>query len=189
MAGVEGTLERSEASPSAPVPLTAAHDLSVFDCGEPALNDWLRQRALKNETRFSRAYVVCEDNRVIAYFCISVGAVERAAAPGKVRRNAPDTIPVSVIGRLAVSRSHAGKGLGGDLLADALRRIAVASQSIGIGAVLVHAKDAVAKRFYMKYAEFIEYPADSRNLFLPIETVVAAFAKTVPGASDPDGGQ
>jgi GNAT superfamily N-acetyltransferase len=160
---------------SIPVPLTGEHDLSAFDCGEPALNDWLRNRALKNESRFSRTYVVCEGARVVAYFCISAGAVERSAAPGKVRRNAPDAIPVSVIGRLAVSRDHAGKGLGADILADALRRIAVASQSIGIGAVLVHAKDDQAKRFYLKCAEFIEYPADSRTLFLPIETVVAAF--------------
>jgi GNAT superfamily N-acetyltransferase len=110
-----------------------------------------------------------------AYFCISAGAIERAAVPGKMRRNAPESIPVSVIGRLAVSREHAGQGLGADMLADALRRIAVASQSIGIGAVLVHAKNDAAKRFYMKWAEFIEYPAESRTLFLPIETIVAAF--------------
>lgn len=161
---------------SAPVPLTTEHDLSDFDCGEPVLNDWLRHRALKNESRFSRTYVVCDGNRVVAYFCISAGAVERLTAPGKVRRNAPDTIPVSVIGRLAVSHNYAGKGLGADLLSDALRRIAVASQSIGIGAVLVHAKNDASKRFYMKHAEFIEYPEDSRTLFLPIETVVAAFS-------------
>jgi GNAT superfamily N-acetyltransferase len=160
---------------SAPVPLTADHDLSDFDRGEPALNDWLKQRALRNESRFSRTYVVCDGNRAVAYFCISAGAVERASAPGKVRRNAPDTIPISVIGRLAVSRDYAGRGLGADLLSDALRRIAVASQSIGIGAVLVHAKDDAAKGFYMACAEFIEYPADSRTLFLPIETVIAAF--------------
>lgn len=160
---------------SPPVPLTADHDLSAFDCGEAALNDWLRHQALKNESRFSRTYVVCADNQVIAYFCIAAGAVERMAAPGKVRRNAPSNIPVSVIGRLAVSIDHAGKGLGADILADALRRIALASQSIGIGAVLVHTKDEAAKRFYLRCAEFIEYPADSRTLFLPIETVVAGF--------------
>ena len=140
------------------------------------MNDWLRQRALKNESRFSRTYVVCQGNHVVAYYSISAGAVERAASPGKVRRNAPDTIPVSVIGRLAVSRDHAGKGLGADMLSDALRRIAIASQSIGISAVLVHAKDDNARRFYMRCAEFIEYPADSRTMFLPIETVVAAFS-------------
>jgi GNAT superfamily N-acetyltransferase len=176
MAQIEDEAERSESRLSAPVPLTANHDLSTFDCGEPALNDWLRHRALKNEGRFSRTYVVCQGNHVVAYFCISAGTVERSAAPGKVRRNAPDMIPVSVIGRLAVSRDHAGKGLGADILSDALRRIAVASQSIGIGAVLVHAKDDAATRFYLKRAEFIEYPADSRTLFLPIETVVAAFS-------------
>ena len=160
---------------SAPVPLTASHDLADFDCGEPVLNDWLKQRALKNESRFSRTYVVCDDNRVVAYFCISAGAGEREAAPGKVRRNAPDMIPISVIGRLAVSKTHAGRGLGADILSDALRRIAVASQSIGIGAVLVQAKDEKAKRFYLACAEFVEYPADSRTLFLPIDTVIAAF--------------
>ncbi|MBY8828319.1 GNAT family N-acetyltransferase [Hephaestia mangrovi] len=160
---------------SAPVPLTADHDLTDFDCGQPVLNDWLKQRALKNESRFSRTYVVCEGARVVGYFCIAAGAVERQAAPGKVRRNAPDSVPVSVIGRLAVSKSHAGRGLGADLLADALRRIAVASQSIGIGAVLVQAKDEAAKRFYLRCAEWLEYPADSRTLFLPIETVVGAF--------------
>lgn len=161
---------------SQPVPLAFDHDLSDFDCGEPVLNDWLRHRALQNESRFSRTYVVCDGGKVVAYFCISAGAVNRAAAPGKIRRNAPDAIPVSVIGRLAVNRTHGGKGLGADILADALRRIAVVSQSIGIGAVLVHAKDEAAKRFYMNCAAFIEYPVDSRTLFLPIETVVAAFS-------------
>jgi GNAT superfamily N-acetyltransferase len=165
----------SETRLSTPVPLTAEHDLSAFDCGEPALNDWLRHRALKNESRFSRTYVVCEGQRVVGYFCISAGSVERGATPGKVRRNAPDIIPVSVIGRLAVNRDHAGKGLGADLLSDALRRIALASHRIGIGAVLVQAKDEAAKRFYLRCAEFLEYPEDSRTLFLPIETVIAGF--------------
>jgi len=176
MAEVDENPEGRRPRLSAPVPLTPEHDCSAFDCGEPALNDWLRHRALRNESRFSRTYVVCEGVRVVGYVSIAAGAVERASAPGKVRRNAPDTIPVSVIGRLAVSRDHAGKGLGADILADALRRIAIASQSLGIAAALVHAKDDAAKRFYMRCAEFMEYPAGSRTLFLPIETVVAAFS-------------
>lgn len=166
---------------SAPVPLTSEHDLAAFDCGEPALNDWLRDRALKNESRFSRTYVVREGSRVVAYVCILAGSVARADAPGRIRRNAPDTIPVAVIGRLAVSQSHAGRGLGADLLADALCRIAVASRSVGMAAVLVHAKDEKAKRFYLRCAEFLEYPADSRTLFLPIETLVAAFGQLPRG--------
>lgn len=160
---------------SAPVPLAPDHDLAEFDCGNAALNDWLKQRALKSESRFARTYVVCEGARVVGYFCISAGAVERAAAPGKLRRNAPEPIPVAVIGRLAVSKDHAGRGLGADMLADALRRIAAASQTIGIAAVLVQAKDDAARAFYLACAEWLEFPADSRTLFLPIETVVAGF--------------
>lgn len=161
---------------SAPVALTAAHDLGAFDCGEPALNAWLKDRALRNESRFSRTYVVCDGSRVVAFVGISAGAVERSAAPGRIRRNAPDAIPVSVIGRLAVDRGYAGRGLGSDLLADALRRIAAASTSIGIAAVLVQAKDDRARAFYLRRAEFLEFPQDSRTLFLPIETIVAALA-------------
>jgi GNAT superfamily N-acetyltransferase len=175
MGEIEGKPEGTQPALSTPVPLTPNHDFSAFDCGEPALNDWLRHRALKNESRFSRTYVVCAGNLVVAYFCISAGSVERGAAPGSIRRNAPDRIPVSVIGRLAVSLDHAGKGLGADLLADALRRIAAASRIIGVGAVMVHAKDDAARRFYQRCAEFIEYPEGGRTLFLPIETVVASF--------------
>ncbi|WP_093384758.1 GNAT family N-acetyltransferase [Rugamonas rubra] len=175
MEELEGSTQpQSRLSP--PVSLTAEHELSGFDCGEPALNDWLQQRALKNQSRFSRTYVVGMGKQVVAYYAILAGAVERDSTPSKIRRNAPQTIPVSIIGRLAVSRDHAGKGLGADILADALRRIAIASQSIGIGAVLVHAKDESAKRFYLRCAEFIEYPVDSRTMFLPIETVLAAFS-------------
>jgi GNAT superfamily N-acetyltransferase len=176
MAAIEDKPESPAPSLSAPVPLDPTHDLAGFDCGEPALDEWLQQRALKNESRFSRAYVACAGNRVVGYYCLSAGAVERAAAPGKLRRNAPDAVPVSIIGRLAVTREFQGRGLGADLLSDALRRIAVASQSIGIGAVLVQAKDETARAFYLSCAEFVEYPADSRTLFLPIETMLAALA-------------
>ena len=169
-----GASRRSDPDLSAPAPLTADHDVSAFDCGVPSLNAWLQQRALKNESRFSRTYVVCRGRRVVGYVGIAAGSVERIAALGKLRRNAPDAVPVSVIGRLAVSLDHAGRGLGADLLADALRRIAPASRSIGIGAVLVHAKDETAKRFYLRCAEFIAYPDDGLTLFLPIETVLAA---------------
>jgi len=167
--------EDPRANLSAPAPLTADHDVADFDCGVPALNDWLKRRAFRNESRFSRTYVVAAGNRVVAYVCISAGSVERAAAPGRLRRNAPDKVPVSIIGRLAVDKRHAGRGLGADMLADALRRIAFAARSIGIGAVLVQAKDENAKLFYLRCAEFLEYPEESRTLFLPIETVVAAF--------------
>lgn len=158
---------------SAPAPLLASHALDAFDCGEPVLDEWLKRRALRNESRFSRTYVVCDGDRVVAYYCISAGGVQREAVPGKLRRNAPDMVPVSVIGRLAVDRRYAGKGLGADLLADALRRIALASQSIGIVAVLVQAKDERARGFYLACAEFVEFPGASQMLFTATRAVRA----------------
>ena len=159
----------------APVPLDVTHDVSGFDCGVEDLNDWLRNRALKNEGRFSRTYVVCVKNKVVAFYCISAGSVQRSDAPGKLRRNAPDAIPVSIIGRLAVSQAYAGKGIRSDILADAMNRIAHASQKIGIGAVLVQAKDDASKRFYMSCADFLPFPESGRTLFLPIDTLIAAY--------------
>jgi GNAT superfamily N-acetyltransferase len=159
---------------TAPHPITAAHDLSRFDCGVPVLNDWLRERALKNESRFSRTYVVCDGARVAGYYCLSAGAVQREAAPRKLRRNAPDAVPVSIIGRLAVDRGDAGQGLGASLLADALRRIAGAAESIGIAAVLVQAKDEAARAWYLRRAEWLEFPVGSMTLWLPVGVVVGA---------------
>lgn len=156
----------------APEPICPSHDLSQFDCGVPVLDDWLRQRSWRNESRFSRTYVVCEGARVAGFYCISAGAVERA--PGKRRHNAPDSVPVAVIGRLAVDRDYAGRGLGADLLADALRRIAGAAGVIGIAAVLVQAKDAAARAWYLRQAEFMAFPEDGRVLWLPVEMVVGA---------------
>ncbi|MEM1132405.1 MAG: GNAT family N-acetyltransferase [Pseudomonadota bacterium] len=158
----------------APQPLSAEHGLSDFDCGEAALNVWLKQKALKNESRFSRTYVVCSDQRVAGYYCISAGSVQRKAAPTKLKRNAPDPIPISIIGRLAVDHSYQSHGLGKDLLADALQRIALASQNIGIAAAMVQAKDTQSRDFYLSCAEFLTLPDNELTLFLPVRTIAAA---------------
>ena len=71
--------------PAAPEALQETYDFSEFDCGEPALNTWLQQRALKNESRYSRTYVICDDAKVVAYVSISAGSVELAAAPKEMR--------------------------------------------------------------------------------------------------------
>ncbi|HTX75121.1 MAG TPA: hypothetical protein VMD29_02865, partial [Terracidiphilus sp.] len=78
---------------TAPEKLTAAHDVSQFHCGEPALDDWLRRRALDNEERgASRTYVVCHGKRVVGYYALATGAVAHATATGRVRRNMPDPV-------------------------------------------------------------------------------------------------
>lgn len=160
---------------TAPAPLSPAHDVSRFVSGKPSLDDWLRNHATESEGRTARTYVVCEADRVVGYYCISTGSVERRALPSKMKRTRgmPKQIPVVIIGRLARDQTYAGRGLGKDLLQDALRRILAASRIIGVRAILVHAVDDTAAKFWTEH-EFIECPVGSRTYFLPIETVADA---------------
>ena len=158
-----------------PAPLDPSHDLSQFDCGAPQLNDWLRKHALASEGRTARTYVVCEGSVVVGYYCISAGSVERGALPSKLKRaqGLPQYIPVTIIGRLARDLRFRATGLGSDLLRDALIRILGASKVVGSRAVLVHALDAQAMRFWKEH-DFVEAPTGSGTLFLPLETLADA---------------
>ena len=137
---------------SAPQPIRSDDDASSFDSGEPALDDWLRRRALRNESAgASRTYVVLEDAmRIVGYYTLSTGAITCAEVTGKVRRNMPDPIPVMVLGRLAIDMSWQGKGLGRDLLRDATLRTLQAATIAGIRALLVHALNDRAAEFYRR---------------------------------------
>ncbi len=137
---------------TAPEALRAHHILENFDCGNDTLNDWLKRRAIKNETSgASRTYVVCNQNHVIAYYTLATGAVECRQALGRIRRNMPDPIPVMVLGRLAVHVDWQKRGLGGDLLADAVKRTLQAAEIAGIRAFVVHALSDEAKQFYERF--------------------------------------
>jgi GNAT superfamily N-acetyltransferase len=149
------------------------HDVSGFHCEKPPLNEWLQNQAAKSEGTSARTYVVCEDAKVIGYFCLAVGSVARASLPSKIKHGQPDPVPVIVIGRLARDLSYRGTGLGGDLLKDALTRTLAASEIVGIRAVVVHVLDEEAIPFYRENG-FKPLPKEERTFFLPIETIRAA---------------
>ena len=87
-----------KAALSAPEKLAATHELEPFECGVPSLDDWLKRRAWRNEREgASRTYVLCAGNRVVGYYCLAAGSLASAHAPGKVRRNMPDPIPIAVL--------------------------------------------------------------------------------------------
>ena len=99
----------------APEPLTAAHDLGAFDCGNPVMNAWLTERAHKNqEDGATRTFVDCDDasNRVLGSYALAVGQATRTAAPGNVSRGMADPIAMMVLARLAVDKHAQGIGLG-----------------------------------------------------------------------------
>lgn len=155
-----------------PEPIKPTHDVETFDCGQPSLNDWLRKRALENEaTGASRTYVVCCENKVVGYYSLAKGSVIHAEAPGKIRRNMPDPIPVMVLARLAVDINHKGKGIGKGLVKDAMMRTLQASEIAGIRAILVHALDEEAKRFYVDKCGFIPSPIHPLTLMVRLADV------------------
>ncbi|MGR3317796.1 MAG: GNAT family N-acetyltransferase [Candidatus Anammoxibacter sp.] len=162
-----------ETKPKAPQALTKDHILDDFDCGVASLNDWLKNRALKNEHEgSSRTYVVCVANNVIAYYAIAAGAVRREDAPGNIRRNMPDPIPVMVLGRLAVDLRWQHKGLGGDILSNAIKRTLQASSIVGSRAFVVHVLSENAKRFYEHYG-FRPSPTNQMDLMISLKEAEA----------------
>lgn len=156
---------------SAPAPLNASHDIEGFECGTASLNDWLTKRAVRNQrSNASRTFVICEDNRVIGYYALATGSVERRMATSNVARNMPDPVPVIILARLAIDQSHSGQGLGGFLLRDALLRSLKVATQVGVKALLVHAISEAARRFYEKKG-FRSSPADPMTLMLPIKQI------------------
>ena len=109
---------------SKPEPINESHQLDSFESGEGALDYWLKRRALDNDYHnASRTFVVHPgDNTVIAYYCLATGSVTTQSAPGKIKRNMPNPIPVMVLGRLAVDQAWHGQGIGRGLLKDAVLR-------------------------------------------------------------------
>jgi len=138
---------------AAPEPLSIGHRIDAFDCGEPVLDEWLRKRALGNQSSgASRTFVVADaSGRVMGYYALAAGAVAHETATSAVRRNMPDPVPVLVLGRLAVDRQAQGIKLGASLLQDAVKRAIGVSADAGIRALLVHALSEPAKQFYLHY--------------------------------------
>lgn len=134
-----------------PERLTDTHDLAGFVSAEPALDDWLKKRALASEGRTARTYVVCIGRRVVGFYALANGAVQRNVVTSKIRRNAPDPVPVMVLGRLATDKEWEGKGIGKGMLRDAILRTLAAAEIVGVRAILVHAISERAKKFYLRF--------------------------------------
>ena len=158
----------------APEPLHEGHRVDAFQCGVSSLDAWIKRRAGTNrKSGASRTFVVCRGEQVKGYYALAAGAVDHHQAPSRVRRNMPDPIPVVVLARLAVTTCEQGSGIGRALVRDALFRIRAAAGEIGVAAVLVHALNDAAKRFYLTCG-FVESPIDPLILAARLKDVEAA---------------
>jgi GNAT superfamily N-acetyltransferase len=160
-----------------PAPLGPEHTTEAFDCGRESLNLWLTRHARQAAAAGSvRTYVVVDSqqNRVVGYHALTVAGLERDAATERVIKGMPRyPIPVVLLARLAVDRTVTGRGLGAWLLRDAMLRTLVAAQTIGVRAMLVHAKDEHARGFYLRHG-LEPSPSDPLHLMILLEDIAAS---------------
>ncbi|HEX9774743.1 MAG TPA: GNAT family N-acetyltransferase [Actinomycetota bacterium] len=155
-------------------PLSAAHALDDFVCGEPELELWLKRHALQNQAAgSSRTFVVRDEGQVVGYYALAAGSVEFSDAPERITKGLGlYPIPVVLLARLAVRTDHQGAGLGKALLKDAMIRTATTAQSVGVRALLVHAMHERAAQFYRRFG-FEPSPTDPLHLLLLMKDLMA----------------
>jgi GNAT superfamily N-acetyltransferase len=154
--------------------LGAEDSVESFDCGEPALNQFIQRYALVNQKAGSaQTYVCCQKGEVLGFYSLTVGSVEHDEAPGRVVKGlARHPVPVLLLARMAVDLSHQRKGLGRALLRDALLRTLQVADIVGIRALIVHAKNDAARKWYIEW-EFEPSPTDPFHLFLMLKDLKA----------------
>jgi predicted N-acetyltransferase YhbS len=155
-------------------PLGKQHDRKSFDCGEPSLNQYLHRYASQDVSRrVNRVFVASpasKPRQVIGYYSLSANDL-----PEKSRSRLPKyPVPVVLLGRLAVAKSHQSMGLGSILLTDSLQRVVQASQVMAVYAVVVDALNDRAAEFYQQFG-FIPMPSQPLKLFMPMESVATLF--------------
>jgi len=161
--------------------LKSSHIRDDFDCGQKALDDYLKKQANQDiKKRLSACFVLTENKEstltVKGYYTLSNTSISKDLIPEKLRKKFPrsyDTIPATLLGRLARDKSVIGQGKGEDLLMDALYRSYLASKKMGSFAVVVDPIDEKAEYFYEQYG-FKKLP-DSGKMFLVMKTIQQLF--------------
>ncbi len=148
-------------------PIKPTDNLLEFYSGNEMLDNWLKTRAIDNEGKASRTYVVCKGLEIAGYYSLAVGGVAREDTHGAIRRNMPNPIPVMILARLAIAKIFQGQGLGRVLIKDAYIRTMQAATIAGIRAIVVDAVDENAARFYKKCG-FLSSPISDLTLMLPL---------------------
>ena len=152
-------------------PLDADARTADFKCGELALDEYLQRYATQDIKRgVARVFVASplDQPQVVAgFYTLSAASVAADTLPEKWRKKLPRyPVPVALLGRLAVSQQFHGQGLGSILLVDACKRVAAASETLAVAAIVVDAKSPKAAAFYQHFG-FIELPGQRGRWMLP----------------------
>lgn len=162
-----------------PEQIRADHEVVGFDCGSDAQTSWLREHAVQaHRADSARVYVTCASgtNRVAGFYALSAGSVAREGAPSRIAQGLGRyPVPVVILTRLGVDRTHQGQGLGKSLVHDALLQTAAVAERVGVRALLIHAETPEAAAFYARIsAAFVESPSDPLHLLLLMKDLRSA---------------
>lgn len=159
--------------------LCGEHPRRRFQCGEPIVEDWLATKALQHQKkRLSVTWVLTDDAGTIAgFYTLATGQVDFSDLPAEVSKHLPRRVlPVAVLAWLGVDRRCQGQGLGGLLLAQALRDSWEAGKTFPFVAVILHCVNEAAKAFYRRW-DFTELPGHPFRLFLSAQQLEAMMAR------------
>ena len=158
-----------------PEPLARRHWLDGFDCGEPALDEWLKTYArAAHGSRSARVFVTTDGTTVVGYYALTAAQIAPESATSRIVKGEPSLrpVPAVLLARLAVDRRHLGAGVGRSLLQDAVLRCFQAADAIGVRAILIHAKHEAARAWYQQYG-FESSPTDPLHLMLLLKDLRA----------------
>lgn len=167
-------------SPWREQPLSRSHDRKSFDCGEPALNEFLARYARQShESGGAKTFVVVDPpapQKILGFYSLSVGALAYARTPALLTRGLGRyEVPVFRLGRLAVAREWQGQGMGGALLIAAGRRCLAVAQEVGGVALLIDAKSDRAAQWYEGFGA-LRLEDAPLSLVLPLAMIADALA-------------
>ena len=158
-------------------PLGTNHDRAAFSSGVAALDTYIQRQARQDlERNLAAVFVLTSDGRTIAgFYTLSAHSIQATALPEELVKRLPRfPLPVTLLGRMAVSHTLQGQRLGEFLLMDALARAWRGSQQVASWAVVVDAK-AGARDFYLKH-DYAPLPSQPDRLFLTMNTIEKLFA-------------
>ena len=160
---------------SLPEALNAGHYVSRFSCGKPALDNWLKIRALSNQEKgFAVVMVVHEGGQVVGYYGLAPTAIVSSAMPRSIKsRQPPNPVPCLLLGQLATDQASAGKGIGTGLLRHALIRCIAGARLVGGRALVVNALDDEAADFWRRRG-FLPSRDDRLTLFRSLPDIAAS---------------
>ncbi len=163
-------------------PIHKRHDPEAFDCGEEALNEFLRRYARKShELGGAKTFLAIDDadnETVLGFYSLSPASVTYARTSEIVRRGlARHDVPGFRLARLAVDRRLHGQGLGGQLLLAAGRRCLMASAEVGGVVLIIDAKNESVAGWYARY-EAVPLLDAPLSLLLPLATIAEALKRS-----------